>query len=125
MDELKEKIARAMEPSAFETYDQGCMNKNFLEIRAFLNSEKVVKRARKKAQDALAALEDAGYAVVPRETRIMNVSERESMEHATAEIDTEAKAILRERVKRNSYSALSDSATSFDPEKTHCKENDL
>lgn len=53
--EVIERVARAMEPRAFETYDRGATVQNFLAEAAFLNAEKVVKRARKKAGIAIAA----------------------------------------------------------------------
>lgn len=54
--ELIERVARALEPSAFATYDRGATVQNLLAEVAFLNAEKVIKRARKKAGIALAAL---------------------------------------------------------------------
>lgn len=53
--ELIERVARALEPSAFATYDRGATVQNLLAEVAFLNAEKVIKRARKKAGIALAA----------------------------------------------------------------------
>jgi len=49
--------ARAMEPKAFATFEAGYTCKNYFEQCAFLNAEKVVKRAKKKAALALAAYE--------------------------------------------------------------------
>lgn len=61
-----ENAARAMEPRAFEILDAGYTSQNYFEERAFLNAEKVVKRARKKATSALSG--DLGDMVlVPKE----------------------------------------------------------
>lgn len=65
-----EKAARAMEPRAFAVYDSGYTACNWIEERAFLNAEKVVKRARKKARLALEAVlssQPEGYVLVPKE----------------------------------------------------------
>lgn len=56
-DSLRERIARAMAPSAFETFDRGYTAQNHFATRAFLHAEKTVKTARKKADAALAAIE--------------------------------------------------------------------
>ena len=50
-----EAAARAMKPTHFAIYDQGYMAQNYFAERAFLNAEKVVKRARKDARLALEA----------------------------------------------------------------------
>ena len=54
-DRAVEAAARAMEPRCFEIFDAGYAPLNWFEERAFLNAEKVVKRARKKARAALTA----------------------------------------------------------------------
>lgn len=65
--EIDERIARAMEPRAFDAVDAGYTQINIFERRAFLNAEKVVKRARKKARAAReayeAALAEAGFVI--------------------------------------------------------------
>jgi len=63
-DTLREQIARAMEPRAFETFARGYTQQNILSTMAFLNAERVVKRARKKADVALAAIEASGFKIV-------------------------------------------------------------
>ena len=63
-DTMIERIARAMEPRAFDTYAGGYTSGNWLEERAFLNAEKVVKRARKKAALALQAMKEPTPAMV-------------------------------------------------------------
>lgn len=50
-----EAAARAMEPSAFATYDRGYTTQNVLAEIAFLNAEKTIRLARRKAGRALAA----------------------------------------------------------------------
>ena len=55
MADLVERIARAMEPRAFEIVaEKYPVASNFIAIRRFLNAEKVVRRARKKAAIAIA-----------------------------------------------------------------------
>lgn len=56
-EEEVEAAARAMKPSAFETFLRGYTCQNYLAERAFLNAEKNVKRARKDARLALTAAE--------------------------------------------------------------------
>jgi hypothetical protein len=58
MSEMIERMARSMAPSAFETYDCGYTNRNAFENRAFLNAEKTVKKARRDAFRALAAMHE-------------------------------------------------------------------
>lgn len=53
MIEMVERVARAMEPSAFAVYDLGATSQNVYDNRRFLNAEKIVKRARKKATIAI------------------------------------------------------------------------
>jgi hypothetical protein len=55
-----EAMARAMEPSAFATYDNGYTQRNGHDLRAFLNAERTVKTARRKARAALAAIRELG-----------------------------------------------------------------
>jgi len=52
-----EAAARAMELSAFATYDRGYTCQNALAERAFLNSERTVRLARRKAKLGLEAAE--------------------------------------------------------------------
>ena len=66
-EKLVEAIARAMEPSAFATFDRGHTVQNYLAERAFLGAEKTVRSARRKVRAALAAIKAEGYAVLPRE----------------------------------------------------------
>lgn len=56
MTDEVERVARAMEPGAFATRDRGYTAQNFKDERAFLNAEKVCKRALKKARAAIAVL---------------------------------------------------------------------
>jgi hypothetical protein len=65
--ELREIIARGMEPSAFATFDRGYTQANYIDNRAYLHAEKTVARARKKADAALAAIEASGCCIVPLE----------------------------------------------------------
>jgi len=51
-----ERAARAMDPGAFATYDGGFTVRNAYENHAFLNAERTVKSARRKARAALATL---------------------------------------------------------------------
>jgi hypothetical protein len=53
-----EAMARAMEPSAFATYDAGYTQRNGHDLRAFLNAERTVKAARRKARAALLAIRE-------------------------------------------------------------------
>lgn len=52
-----EAAARAMKQRHFEIYDRGYTAQNYFAEKAFLNAEKVVKRARKDARLALEAAE--------------------------------------------------------------------
>lgn len=60
-----EAAARAMKPRAFGIYDKGYTNRNWFDERAFINAEKVVKRARKDAALALEAAEKVALGLVP------------------------------------------------------------
>lgn len=108
MDELKEKIARAIAYRKYSTrYD---------ELMHYVRSQ-----FEGQAQAALNAIEEAGYRVVPSDVaeeinHNSNVSNGLIAEKASKGITPDVGA---------SCAVLSDSATSFDPEKTHCKENDL
>ena len=53
---MVEQMARAMEPSAFATFDQGYTQRNAFDLRRYLNAERKVKSARRKARAALAAM---------------------------------------------------------------------
>ena len=57
-ESMRERLARALESSAFEVFDRGYTCQNALAETAFLNAEKNVKRARKKAVAALRALRE-------------------------------------------------------------------
>lgn len=67
--EMVERAARAMEPGAFARFDAGYTNRNRLDERAFLNTEKTVKAARRKAAAALTAALSCpdGFRLVPVE----------------------------------------------------------
>lgn len=65
-DDLVERIARAMEPSGFKTFDRGYTNQNYIAERAFLNAERTAKIARRKARRVVEAITAAGLVVVPR-----------------------------------------------------------
>src|SRR6185437_10342101 len=65
-DDLVERIARAMEPSGFETFDRGYTCQNYIAERAFLNAERTVKIARRKARRVVEAIRAAGLVIVPR-----------------------------------------------------------
>lgn len=48
-----DEAARAMEPSAFATYDRGHIVRNQFEETAFLNAQKTVRTAKRKAKAAI------------------------------------------------------------------------
>jgi hypothetical protein len=54
--EIVERMARALEPGAFETLEHGYTQRNVFDTTAFLNAENTVRRARRKAQAAFAAI---------------------------------------------------------------------
>ena len=64
-----ERAARAMEPGAFATFDAGYTNRNAWDERAFLNAEKTVKAARRKAAAAITVALSCpdGFRLVPVE----------------------------------------------------------
>lgn len=55
-EEMVEKVARAMEPRAFEIYDRGYTQRNAFDTAAFLNAEQTVRKARRKAKAAIQAM---------------------------------------------------------------------
>lgn len=55
---MVERVARAMEPSAFQTFDGGYTQRNGYDTRAFLNAERTVKTARRKARRAIEAMRE-------------------------------------------------------------------
>lgn len=61
---MVERVARALEPGAFETFDKGYTQRNGFDTRAFLNAEKTVRRARRKARTALLAMRDPSEGMV-------------------------------------------------------------
>jgi len=61
--EMVERVARAMEPSAFETWDRGYRQSNSFDNRSFLNAERTVKTARRKAAVALTAVREPTLAM--------------------------------------------------------------
>ena|SRR6185312_11446690 len=66
-DDLVERIARAMEPSGFETFDRRYTCHNYIAELAFLNAERTAKIARRKARRVVEAIRSAGLVIVPRE----------------------------------------------------------
>lgn len=59
-EEMVERCARAMRPKHFATFDGGYTQRNVIEHMAFLNAEKIVKRARKDARACLTASRQQG-----------------------------------------------------------------
>jgi orotate phosphoribosyltransferase len=62
--EMEVRVARVLEPGAFATYDRGHTVSNYFDNRAFLNAEKVVKRALKKARAAISAMREPTFDMV-------------------------------------------------------------
>ena len=63
MSEMVERVARAMEPNAFAIHDRGYTRQDYWADsypaeRAFINAEKTVSRARKKARAAIEAMRE-------------------------------------------------------------------
>lgn len=63
-DSMIEHVARALKPKHFEIYDQGFPTQNRIDQQSFLNSEKVVRRARKDARAAIEAMREPTEAMI-------------------------------------------------------------
>jgi hypothetical protein len=129
MDELKEKIARAIDPRSFVIE-----NSKRFEVREAQDA------ARRVVQAALTAIEEAGYAIVRVDNAVemppigdsrsrggmppMPAIVEEHINFRTAsEIETDRLArkvelhLIGGGINLDHYATLSDSATAFDPEK--------